>query len=67
MADALTGRCPGCKGPRLPRTDNPAFPFCSNRCKLIDLGAWLSGDYRIPVPDDESEGESPDDEEMLVH
>lgn len=33
------------------------FPFCSERCKLIDLGAWLDTDYRIPSrPDEESEG-----------
>lgn len=25
------------------------FPFCSNRCRLIDLGAWLDGDYRVPA------------------
>jgi uncharacterized protein len=34
----------------------PAWrPFCSERCKLADLGRWLSGDYRVPgppVPDD---------------
>lgn len=33
------------------------FPFCSEHCKLIDLGAWLEADYRILCPDDdESEG-----------
>lgn len=32
------------------------FPFCSERCKLIDLGAWLDADYRIPSkPEDESD------------
>jgi hypothetical protein len=25
------------------------FPFCSQRCRLVDLGAWLEGDYRIPT------------------
>jgi endogenous inhibitor of DNA gyrase (YacG/DUF329 family) len=25
------------------------FPFCSERCKLIDLGRWLDGKYQIPV------------------
>jgi endogenous inhibitor of DNA gyrase (YacG/DUF329 family) len=24
------------------------FPFCSERCRLIDLGAWLDEDYRLP-------------------
>lgn len=32
------------------------FPFCSERCKLIDLGAWLDAEYRIAAkPDEESE------------
>ncbi|MBN1508798.1 MAG: DNA gyrase inhibitor YacG [Sedimentisphaerales bacterium] len=35
------------------------FPFCSERCKLIDLGAWLDAEYRIPSrPDEECEGPS---------
>lgn len=24
------------------------YPFCSERCRLIDLGVWASGDYRVP-------------------
>jgi uncharacterized protein len=35
------------------------FPFCSERCKLIDLGAWLDADYRIPAKPDEESEESP--------
>ena len=32
------------------------FPFCSERCKLIDLGRWLGGKYQIPVVEvDESD------------
>jgi len=29
-------------------TEYPAYPFCTKRCKLIDLGRWLSEDYKIP-------------------
>ena len=29
------------------------FPFCSDRCRLIDLGRWLDGKYAIPVSDKE--------------
>ena len=29
---------------------SPYFPFCSKRCKLIDLGSWLDGRYRIVSP-----------------
>jgi endogenous inhibitor of DNA gyrase (YacG/DUF329 family) len=36
--------------------DWPQFPFCSDRCRLIDLGRWLGGAYGI-VP--ETEGEAP--------
>jgi endogenous inhibitor of DNA gyrase (YacG/DUF329 family) len=31
--------------------DNPFRPFCSERCRLIDLGKWASGDYRIAGQD----------------
>ncbi len=30
------------------------FPFCSQRCRLLDLGAWLEGDYRIPETENRS-------------
>jgi endogenous inhibitor of DNA gyrase (YacG/DUF329 family) len=40
--------CPICQTPIRPRAENPAFPFCSQRCQLVDLGRWLDGDYRIP-------------------
>jgi len=36
------------------------FPFCSERCKLIDLGRWLSGKYQIPVhPKDDPDAAPP--------
>jgi len=38
--------CPKCGKPST-WTDNPFRPFCSERCKLIDLGAWASEDYRV--------------------
>jgi hypothetical protein len=40
-------RCPQCGQKHEYRTDNPARPFCSERCKLIDLGAWAAGKYSI--------------------
>jgi endogenous inhibitor of DNA gyrase (YacG/DUF329 family) len=36
----------------------PQFPFCSARCRTIDLGRWLGEKYRIGVP--EAEGEAPE-------
>ena len=41
-------RCLVCKAELPPREDNPFHPFCSERCRLIDLGKWLEGSYRIP-------------------
>ncbi|HSN91656.1 MAG TPA: DNA gyrase inhibitor YacG [Anaeromyxobacteraceae bacterium] len=40
--------CPTCRRPAAPRAENPAFPFCSERCRLVDLGKWLGEEYRIP-------------------
>ena len=42
-------RCPGCGGESLWTRDNRYRPFCSERCKLIDLGAWASEAYRVAV------------------
>jgi len=52
---ALKLSCPTCK--KSVTKDNEDFPFCSNRCRLIDLGKWASGGYVIssPVTDIEDE------------
>jgi len=52
-------RCPTCARPAAPRATNAAFPFCSPRCRLVDLGKWLKEEYRVPVMDSP---DSPDDE-----
>lgn len=41
--------CPSCGKPVPWRPDSAWRPFCSKRCKLIDLGAWASERYRVPV------------------
>lgn len=43
----LKVRCPQC-GTRAVWHANPFRPFCSERCKLVDLGKWAEGDYYIP-------------------
>jgi len=52
-------RCPICKRKVEPRPANRFFPFCSERCKMIDLGKWLGEEYRLSVPADEAERPRP--------
>lgn len=51
-------RCPQCGGDAQWSPANPWRPFCSERCKQIDLGCWASDSYRIPVQEGESDPES---------
>lgn len=48
--DAVTRliACPGCRKSTT-WEGNPSRPFCSERCRLIDLGQWADEGYRIPV------------------
>jgi uncharacterized protein len=59
--------CPTCGKSAASRRANPAFPFCSDRCQLIDLGRWLGEEYRIPGRREEVEDEaaplSPEDDD----
>jgi uncharacterized protein len=41
-------RCPTCRTVVTEGEEN--YPFCSNRCRVIDLGKWASGGYRISSP-----------------
>jgi uncharacterized protein len=47
----LNLKCPTCKQPVERASED--LPFCSERCRLIDLGKWASGQYVVssPVPD----------------
>lgn len=50
-------KCPACKAPVA--ADASTFPFCTPRCRLIDLGRWMKGDYRLGRPlDPESDEDS---------
>ena len=59
--------CAICGKPAAPRPVNRSFPFCSDRCRLIDLGKWLGEEYRIagphlgeePPPADDDDEEEP--------
>ena len=51
-------RCPICRAP----TDSeagPDFPFCSERCRLLDLGKWASEEYKVKEPARDSEPGEP--------
>jgi endogenous inhibitor of DNA gyrase (YacG/DUF329 family) len=59
--------CPTCKIP-VPRSEEN-FPFCSERCKTIDLGNWASDAYAIPDSSapDQSMPDYEDDEHKVIH
>lgn len=46
---AISLKCPQC-GSRV-SAENPSFPFCCKRCRLIDLGKWFNGEYAVPGED----------------
>lgn len=52
--------CPCCRGDSIYAPSNAYRPFCSERCKQVDLGAWASEDFRMPTeapPDDAPYGD----------
>lgn len=51
-------RCPGCGGDSIYGSSNPYRPFCSQRCKNADFGAWASEGYRVETL---STSDEPDD------
>jgi endogenous inhibitor of DNA gyrase (YacG/DUF329 family) len=59
---ARSVRCPGCGGPSIYSLANPYRPFCSQRCKNGDFGAWASEAYKVPA-DSPSEGDDAADAE----
>ncbi len=48
MSNALKVKCPTCKKEVVWAAEAVDRPFCSERCKLIDLGAWADGSHAIP-------------------
>ncbi|MCC6271851.1 MAG: DNA gyrase inhibitor YacG [Deltaproteobacteria bacterium] len=55
----LRVQCPQCRQ-EVPYEGNPHRPFCSERCRRIDLGTWASEGYAIPGQSLEVEEQSPD-------
>ena len=57
-------KCPTC-GREVDWKDNPHRPFCSERCKLLDLGRWVNEEYRVPgpaLPDKQAEDQDEDED-----
>ena len=54
-------RCPTCK--KIVLAKDPDFPFCSDRCRLIDLGNWATEKYVISTPASPADEMEEDDEE----
>ena len=52
--------CPRCGEPAPFSPENPWRPFCSERCKMIDLGAWASESYRLPDQSTPSDDDPPE-------
>lgn len=63
MSKTRQFKCPTCKK-KTGKEGNEHFPFCSERCRLVDLGKWLDGSYAIPdtdTPVPEADQPGPDD------
>lgn len=64
-ATAKGERCPVCSATVGAAPQNRTYPFCSERCRTIDLGNWLDGRYRVAGPpadvlgDDDAEDHGP--------
>jgi endogenous inhibitor of DNA gyrase (YacG/DUF329 family) len=43
--------CPICQRAAKARSTNTSAPFCSERCRQVDLGKWLNEDYAMPAED----------------
>ncbi len=60
---ARTVPCPACGKPALYAPSNPWRPFCCERCRVTDLGAWASEAYRVPGKPAEGGGEGGGEEQ----
>ena len=61
MKSSCSSLCPVCNKP----ANKKYRPFCSSRCKLIDLGNWIDGSYRLPGENSPAEAEIIDLESHL--
>jgi uncharacterized protein len=55
----MAALCPTCQKPAAARPANASAPFCSPRCRQVDLGRWLSEEYRVPDRSLDAEPDQP--------
>ena len=56
----MTAKCPICK--KEVSKESPEFPFCSDRCRILDLGNWASERYVISIPIESPQKPSDDED-----
>ena len=60
-------KCPECGKATEYSSENEYRPFCSKRCKLIDLGEWIEGRYKINSEENSQEPQYMEDESSTKH
>lgn len=65
--NATSANCPQCGETVTMDNSNPYRPFCSKRCRLIDLGEWLEGSRRIPTDEPAPYHDSDDNGDPIEH
>jgi len=65
LAANMKSRCPVCrkvmdKASQQSSREHKVYPFCSSRCKLIDLGKWLDANYSIPTVEEDGKAAKTD-------
>ncbi|MFT7723150.1 MAG: DNA gyrase inhibitor YacG [Roseateles sp.] len=58
-------RCPQCGGDSVFAPRNQWRPFCSERCRQIDLGAWASESFRVPATPPQDPDEQPEPGQLM--
>jgi endogenous inhibitor of DNA gyrase (YacG/DUF329 family) len=64
MPSARTVACPQCGKPVEWTPESRYRPFCSERCKMLDFGAWAAEVYRVPATDEGDDADPAADSEM---
>jgi len=58
--------CPICKAQVAVPAENPGFPFCSPRCRMVDLGRWIDGRYAVDMKTGKLDTVDPEDPDVEV-